>query len=297
MAVVTSAEFEVRVFDVAPERAKAADERGLATVSGLEELAEWAECVVTVLPTPEALFEVIGTPGDGGPSLTGRRSGGLLIIDVGSGAPIRTRDLAEQLAQTGHWLVDAPVSGSPGMAEQAKLIAMIGGTENAVELASPVLSASCSTLLLQGGPGSGHATKLVNNLLAAAHLASTVEALLMARAAGFDPATLVPGINRLTGASYASEVKMERYVLSGAYDSGFPIRSLITDLDNGAAWFGLLDQRPTFAETTYATWSQAAAELGGDADHTLIAKWLEARTGVALSSEGDGGRPVSDNTP
>jgi 3-hydroxyisobutyrate dehydrogenase len=183
------------------------------------------------------------------------------------------------------------------MAEQAELIAMIGGTEEAVALASPVLSASCSTLLLQGGPGSGHATKLVNNLLAAAHLASTVEALLMARAAGFDPATLLPGINRLTGASYASEVKMERYVLSGAYDSGFPLRSLTTDLDNGAEWFGLLDQRPSFAETTYATWSEAAAELGGDADHTLIAKWLEERHGIALSSDGDGPRPVPRHTP
>jgi 3-hydroxyisobutyrate dehydrogenase len=87
---------------------------------------------------------------------------------------------------------------------------------------------------------------------------------------------------------------MERYVLSGSYDSGFPIRSLITDLDNGAAWFGLLGKRPVFAEATYAIWAEAAAELGGDADHTLIGRWLEERYGVMLAADGTERRPVSD---
>ncbi len=164
---------------------------------------------------------------------------------------------------------------------------MIGGTPEAIELASPLLAASCTMLLVQGGPGAGHATKLVNNLLAASHLAATVEALLMARAAGFDPGAIVSGVNELTGASYASQVKMGRYVLSGRYDSGFPVQSLMTDLDNAAEWFGLLASPPVFAETTYATWSSASALLGGGADHTRIATWLEEQAGVRL----DGNHP------
>jgi 3-hydroxyisobutyrate dehydrogenase len=105
----------------------------------------------------------------------------------------------------------------------------------------------------------------------------------MASAAGFDPATIVPAVNQLTGASYASQVKMEKFVLSGTYDSGFPVRSLMTDLENGAEWFSLLANPPVFCAATYATWSQAAQELGADADHTAVAQWLERRNGVSLA--------------
>jgi len=129
MAAVTSAKFEVRVFDTAPDAIKSAEAQGLESVDALDELAAWADGVVTVLPTPEALIEVIGTPGDGGSTLTGGGPNGLVIIDVGSGAPVRTRELAEELAREDCWLVDAPVSGSPGMAEQGKLIANLPPAE------------------------------------------------------------------------------------------------------------------------------------------------------------------------
>jgi len=283
MAVLTSTVFEVQVVDTDPLASKLAGERGLTSASSLSALADWADCVVTVLPVPDDLFTVAGEPGNGGDTLTGRREEGLLIVDVGSGAPIRTREFASMLHDAGHSLVDAPVSGSPGMAEQAKLIAMVGGAPDAIELATQALKPTCATLLFTGGPGSGHATKLVNNMLAASHLASTIEALLMASAAGFDPATIVPAVNQLTGASYASQVKMEKFVLSGTYDSGFPVRSLMTDLENGAEWFSLLANPPVFCAATYATWSQAAQELGADADHTAVAQWLERRNGVSLA--------------
>jgi 3-hydroxyisobutyrate dehydrogenase len=189
-AVTAAAGFDVAVRDTDPARLDAAAARGLPASASLAELSHWADCVVTVLPSASDLPAVVGRPGDPGDSLTARRRPGLLIIDVGSGAPIATRELATGLADAGHLLVDAPVSGSPQRAEEATLVALVGGTDEAVEAASVVVAASCATQLRIGGPGAGHAAKVVNNLLAAAHLAATVEALILARAAGFDPAAV-----------------------------------------------------------------------------------------------------------
>jgi 3-hydroxyisobutyrate dehydrogenase len=282
-AVTAAAGFEVRVHDRDPDRVAAATRRGLASAATLGALADWADCVITVLPSAADLAGVVGGADVPGDSLTGARRPGLLVVDVGSGAPVGTRELAVTLAGAGHHLVDAPVSGSPQRAEEATLVAMIGGDEGAADAAETVLAASCPTRLRLGGPGAGHAAKVVNNLLAATHLAATVEALLLARAAGYDPAAMLTAVNELTGASYASQVKLPRFVLPGSYDSGFPVRALTEDLDNGAGLFGLLDRPPLVSGAARQLWSEAAADLGGGADHTAVAAWLETRHGLRLT--------------
>ncbi|WP_328733465.1 NAD-binding protein [Falsiroseomonas selenitidurans] len=63
--------------------------------------------------------------------------------------------------------------------------------------------------------------KLVNNLLVATHLAVAGEALRLGALAGVAPEALLPVVNAASGRSAATEVNFPRWILSGAFDSGF----------------------------------------------------------------------------
>lgn len=75
---------------------------------------------------------------------------------------------------------------------------------------------------MHGGPsGAVNIAKLVNNLLVAAHLITTGEAMRFSEAAGL-PADAAPKVvNAATGRSAISEMIFPRWILPGTFDSGF----------------------------------------------------------------------------
>ena len=69
------------------------------------------------------------------------------------------------------------MSGGPSGAAEGTLTMMVGGTEADYDLARPVLEALSARAPHVGPSGAGNIVKLVNNLLVAAHLVTTGEAL------------------------------------------------------------------------------------------------------------------------
>jgi 3-hydroxyisobutyrate dehydrogenase len=63
--------------------------------------------------------------------------------------------------------------------------------------------------------------KLANNMLVAAHLVTAAEAVRMAVRAGVSAEAVLEVVNGASGRSAASEVNFPRWILSGAFDSGF----------------------------------------------------------------------------
>jgi 3-hydroxyisobutyrate dehydrogenase len=200
---------------------------------------------------------------------------GSMIIDMSSSDPARTRELADRAGGLGVTLIDAPVSGGVAGALAGSLTVMVGGPEQAFLSALPVLRQLGSRVVHAGGVGAGHAVKALNNLMSAAHLLASSEALIAGRRFGLDPAVMLEIINGSSGRSGSTELKWPRYVLTESYNAGFPVRLMVKDIKLALAIERATGTPSAVSEATVAAWSQALDDLPPDADHTAIARWLE----------------------
>ena len=211
---------DVLGFDVDP-RARL---RTLAqTVDELGDLWPRVRTVILSLPLPEHVEAVIGRLVAAGTAPT-------LVIDTSTSDPDVTVRLGASLAAVGHRLIDAPVSGGPGGAAACSLAMMIGGDDEAVAAARPILELVSSRLTHVGPLGSGHTAKLVNNVLCAGHILLAGEALRMGQAAGTPLADLTAAVNGASGRSAVTEVNVPRWIASETYDSGFTMALMAKDL-------------------------------------------------------------------
>ncbi len=209
--------FRVLGYDLSETRGAPAEAAGVTFVPVLNDVLLRADALVFSLPYARDV-EAVATA-EGGLLTRGDRK--VVVIDTSTSDPGTTRRLAARLAEAGHALLDAPVSGGPSGAAEGTLTMMVGGAEEDYALARPVLAAMSSRAPHVGPSGAGNIVKLVNNLLVAAHLVTTGEALRLSEAAGLSAEEAVAVVNTATGRSAISEVMVPRWVLSGTFDSGF----------------------------------------------------------------------------
>src|SRR5262249_21546853 len=141
-----------------------------------------AEAVITMLPSGKEVREVY--LGQGG-VLASAAPGTLLIdsstIDVDSSRAVSAAADVNELT-----MIDAPVSGGVAGAQAGTLTFMVGGSERAFERAKPVLSAMGKTIVHAGGPGTGQAAKICNNLILGVSMIAVSEAFVLAEKLGLD---------------------------------------------------------------------------------------------------------------
>jgi 3-hydroxyisobutyrate dehydrogenase len=263
---------------------------GRATpVSELNAAGEGADAVILMLPDSDIVERVVlgrlvsePAPADAG---GGRPAGGLLaslaagttIIDMSSSDPARTRLLATAVAAAGVTLLDAPVSGGVSGAQAGTLTVMVGGPAATVERFRPMLEAIGKRVVHAGDAGAGHAVKALNNLMSAAHLLASSEALIAGRRFGLDPAVMLEIVNGSSGRSGSTENKWPNFVLTEKYDAGFAARLMVKDIRLALAIEHATGVPAAASEAVVAVWEEALAELPPDADHTAIARWLDGR--------------------
>lgn len=215
--------YRLVVHDLRREAAAPLVAAGAAWAESAGEVARRARTVITMVPSSREVELLVG---EMLPSL----GPGHLLIDMTSADPASTRRLAAAVQARGARMIDAPVSGGVRGAEQATLSIMVGGAEEDVERARPLLGCLGREVFHMGGPGTGHAMKLVNNACSAACLTATAEALAVARRAGIDPARAVAVLSASTGRSDASQRKFPEFILTGRFDSGFALALMDKDL-------------------------------------------------------------------
>ena len=152
---------------------------------------------------------------------------------------------------------------------------MVGGPPEAFDLARPMLAAIGKRVVHAGDVGAGHAVKALNNLMSAAHLIVSSEALIAGRRFGLDPAVMLEIINGSSGRSGSTENKWPNYVLTEKFDAGFSIRLMVKDMRLALGIEHATGTPSLVSEATLAAWEAALGELPGDADHTAIARWLD----------------------
>jgi 3-hydroxyisobutyrate dehydrogenase len=278
---LAGAGYELLLRDVDHARAQLlADQLGATAVpdQDLATAAGRARVLLLMLPDTPAVEAVL--VGDEG--LLPRLSPGTTVLDMSSSRPSSTVALASRAEQAGLRYVDAPVSGGVARARDASLAIMVGAAEDVFAQVQPLLAAMGGDITRVGPPGAGHAMKALNNLLSAIGLAAASEVLAVGTNFGLDPQVMLGVLNGSTGRNHATEVKMERFVLSGAFDSGFSLRLMVKDLRTALELAHETSTPVPLSAGALEEWTAAGRTLPTDADHTHIAAYVERRAGTEL---------------
>jgi 3-hydroxyisobutyrate dehydrogenase len=275
---LAAAGYRLRGFDVSQQAREAASALdGALIAQSARAAAADADAVVLMLPSSSHVRSVLIDDG-----VLDSLARGVALIDMSSSEPLETRELAQRAGERGIELVDAPVSGGVRGALEGTLTIMAGGSVEAVEACRPLLEAIGKTVRHVGGVGAGHALKALNNMLSAAHLLASCEALAIGREFGLDPKVLVETINVSTGRSASTERKLPEFILTETYDAGFAMSLMVKDVGIAVALGEELGVPAALAQRTLALWQEAVAALGGNVDHTAIARWVDAAEGASL---------------
>src|SRR4051794_5906050 len=174
------ARHEVHGFDAATGPVMAlADTGGTGAVSIAKAVAE-AELVITMLPEGRHVRHVYMDPG----GVLASASSGALLVDCSTIDVDTARTLAAAAAARGFAMVDAPVSGGAAGAQAGSLTFMVGGSAPDFERAKPVLADRGKAAIHAGGPGTGQAAKICNNMMLGIQMISVCEAMALARRLG-----------------------------------------------------------------------------------------------------------------
>jgi 3-hydroxyisobutyrate dehydrogenase len=237
--------------------------------------------VVLMLPNSNVVEAVLA---DG---LLDALAPGTLLVDMGSSEPLRTRALAEHVAARGATMIDAPVSGGVSGATAGTLTIMVGGPDDEVAALTPLLAVLGRPRHV-GPVGAGHALKALNNLMSAAHLLASSEALLAGERFGLDPSVMLDAVNGSSGRSGSTENKWPNFVLPETYDSGFALALMVKDIRIALGLAQATGAPTTHMARTVELWAGAARALGPDADHTEVVRWL--RDGESTDRDPEGNR-------
>lgn len=214
MATHLSQTFDVRGYDIAPERGKLFAEHG-TVADGPREAAEGADVLLLAVRNKQQLVDALW--GDAG--VADVLAPGAVVLLTSTVGIDAVRDVAARLTDAGLQLVDAPISGGPVRAGKGDLLVTVGADDQAWDKALPVLEAMSSTLKRVGdSPGEGQAMKTVNQLLCGVHIAAAAEALALARALGLDPAAALETLGAGAAQSFMLMDRGPRMLK--AYDEG-----------------------------------------------------------------------------
>ena len=250
---------------------------GAKTASSPAEVARQVDIIFTNLPdSPDVEKVVLGKDG----ILEGSHPG-LIYVDNSTIKPATARMLAEILADRGIDALDAPVSGGEIGAINGTLTIMVGGSEEALKIALPVLEAIGKIITHIGGPGSGQIAKAANQIMVSAQMIAMAELLVFSQKAGADPHKVVEAIKGGSAQCWTLDVKPPR-LFYGNRTPGFKARMQAKDLNI------VLETAREYAIPLPATalgsqlFDAMVAEGMGDQDNSAVIAILEQLAGVTL---------------
>jgi len=244
-------------------------------------MAEACDIVLTMLPRPADLrAAAIGREG-----VVHGFGAGKLLIDLSASPPAQSREIARELRRVGVATVDAPALGGLKELRAGKLALLVGGDDDAVARAAPILETFAARLIRTGPVGSAHASRALCGQLAALCFLATAETLMVGRRAGLEPMALLEALNASAGANYASESTIARHVLSGDFGSGLPLDGLLADLRQALEVAHDAETPAPLGALAHELYATGRLALGPGQDHTRLIRWLEQVARTKLGSD------------
>src|SRR5262252_369670 len=146
-------------------------------VGSLGELAGLCNYIQIFVSDDDALLQTVEQLSE---KLTPRH----VVLAHSTVAPDSMRAAAEIVERRGARLVEACFTGSKGAAEKGELVYYAGGTDDALREGRPILEASCKEIVHIGPVGQASAIKVASNMITAATIQASAEALALVQAEG-----------------------------------------------------------------------------------------------------------------
>jgi 3-hydroxyisobutyrate dehydrogenase-like beta-hydroxyacid dehydrogenase len=265
------------VFDTNAEAVRPLSARGAKVGASAEEVASSSDVVFISLPTPP-IVQVVSL-GERG-VLKGNRL--KTLIDLSTTGPTVAGVVAKAASERGVAWVDSPVSGGVGGATKGTLAVMVSCAKDTFPRVDPVLKTFGKTFYVGEKPGLAQIAKLANNLLAAAAIVLSSEAVAMGVKAGLDARTLIDIINAGSGRNSATQDKFPKSVIPRTFDFGFTTGLSYKDvrlcLDEAEA----LGVPMVAGAAVRQMLAITNARFGPDSDFTSIARVVEEWAGVEI---------------
>lgn len=150
---------------------------GLAVAGSLQDLVNESDVVFSMLIDDAATLDVHET-------MLANEVSGKLFVEMGTMRLDTVQRLAEMARARGARFVDAPVVGTVAPALQGKLMTLVGGDADIVDMLTPVFSAFSRRIVHCGSVGAGMAMKHCINNVMSVYFAGLAEAIGAGGAAG-----------------------------------------------------------------------------------------------------------------
>lgn len=269
---------ELTVYDRSPEAIARLVQAGAKAAATPREVGAASEIVVTMLPEPQHVEQVVlGKDG----VAEGLRKGGL-VIEMSTIDPQTSVRVGNALRERGMELVDSPVGKTSEHAATGTLTLMVGGNKAAIEQATPVLKCMGTDTFLCGGPGTGHAMKITNNLLATTIMMANTEALAIGIKSGLT-LELMQEVMRTTMAwNQQFAVAMPKKAFLGDDSPGFAIKLACKDVRLACDLAENLGFAPLVGRGAQKTMENAIGRGLGDRDTAAIMFERERELGIKV---------------
>lgn len=269
--------FPVVGMDLDTRRTAALAEKGGTIVATPADVARAATRVITMVETTAQTEAVI--LGDDG--ITAGAGRGHALAMMSTIDPMAARRLHDILAKAGISMVDAPVSGGSARAADGTLAIICGGAPEDVEAWQPAFKAMSANQFHVGSIGQGLALKLVNNMLIQTSTVAIAEAFVMGAKAGLDPRVMYEVIRVSTGASFALDFRVPRF-LSGDFSPGGTVDISYKDQEIETAFGKALGVPLFMANISQQIYQMARAQGLAKQDGASVVKLYEQMAGVKL---------------
>lgn len=277
--------YAVTGFDVDAARASRAEANGVALASSPARVAAASDLVWSSLPDPAAVRRAyLGEAG----VLSGVRAG-MILIDMSTIDPDTWREVATAAQARKVDCLDAPVSGGPAEAGTGRLVFLVGGEPAVLERCRSVLNVLGSEIHHVGALGSGHVTKIVNNVMSMGNVVVAAEAMVLGVKAGLDPQRLFDILSTSGGRSHHF-LKRFPNVLAGDFTPHFSIALSRKDVSLALGLAARLEMPMLVTSTVRQVYEAAHAQGFGGLDMAGVTALYEHWTGVKVRGTAAGGK-------
>jgi 3-hydroxyisobutyrate dehydrogenase len=259
---------EVTVFNRTARRAEDLVAAGARRAESPRQAVSEADVVITCLRDDEAVREVWLDPEAGA---KGGMCTGSLVIESSTLTPDFVRELSEALG--GLAFVEAPVVGSRPQAEAGQLVHLVGGDDEAVARARPVLAQLGRAAHHLGPVGTAATVKLVINSLFAIQVAALGEAVGVVTKAGIGLPGLLTILADLPITSPAM-AGLGQAMAARKFDPLFPVELVAKDLAYAVANAEALGADVPTTATVASLYAAAAdSDLGEENIHAIAKRF------------------------
>ncbi|HVP08050.1 MAG TPA: NAD(P)-dependent oxidoreductase [Burkholderiales bacterium] len=204
---------EVRAYDSDLEALSQMAQAGVTPAESVRDVAEHADVVFLSLPGGPQVQEVCMGAGS---LLTHLKPGGL-VVDLSTAPVSLARELHARFAARGIHFADAPVARTRQAAIDGTLSVMVGAAENVFARLKPLLECFATDITLCGGPGTGQAMKIINNMVLFQNVVAIAEALALVGRLGLDPELALQTLAKGSADSFALRNHGMKAMLKGEY--------------------------------------------------------------------------------